>query len=203
MVDVDQLRVQLAKLDDQLVQWSLADYSIFERERQAGTPADEIMKMILNDRRERVIAGVPDPNDELLKLLDHIMDEYLRADETTRGAIRGAFNGKDRVLYSLDNYIARAADKLAAGDGPHWLHRGLAAASILDGRLDLHDTQVNLGYLYRAAARAGLDPVPAFREVAALSSNVYPGKMGSTREMLETFHKSDYFREAVEPDLNG
>src|SRR5690606_2790009 len=63
MVDVDQLRVQLAKLDDQLVQWSLADDSIFERERQAGTPADEIMKMILNDRRERVIAGVPDPND--------------------------------------------------------------------------------------------------------------------------------------------
>src|SRR5690606_12080785 len=98
MVDVDQLRVQLAKLDDQLVQWSLADDSIFERERQAGTPADEIMKMILNDRRERVIAGVPGPNDELLKLLDHIMDEYLRADETTRGAIRGAFNGKDRVL---------------------------------------------------------------------------------------------------------
>lgn len=203
MLDVEQLRVQLAKLDDQMVQWSLADDEIFQREREAGTPAEAILKQIQTDRRERVISGVPDPQRELVDLLDVIAEEYLRADETMRGAIRGAFNGKDRVLYLLDNYIARAADQISSGGDTKWLQLGLAAASMLDGRLDLHDTQVNLGYLYRAAARAGIDPLPAFRDVAALSSSAYPGKMGSTQAMLATFHESDYFRQSVAPDLNA
>jgi len=201
MLDIDPLRIQLALLDDRLVQWSKADQTLFEQRHTAGASLEQIVSDINEDRRARVEEGVPDPQRELFGVLDAVCDAYLGADDGQRGAIRGAFNGKDRVLLALETYVSRAADALAASGDLAWLRRGLAAASILDVRLDPQDTQVSLGHLYRAAALAGIDPAPVFAEVASLSSDAYPSKFGSARALLAGFHQSDYFRQSVEPDL--
>ena len=144
---------------------------------------------------------VLDPQRELVEVLDVVCDAYLEADTGGCGAIRGAFNGKDRVLAALETTISRAADAIASTGELQWLRRGLAAASILDVRLDPQDIHVSLGHLYRAAALAGLDPQPVFAEVAALSSDAYPSKVGSARALLAGFHDSDYFRESIAPEL--
>jgi hypothetical protein len=201
MLEVAQLRVQLALLDDRLVQWSKADQSLFEQRHHAGATLQQIVSDIHADRRTRVEDGVADPQHELFGVLDGVTDTYLAADDRQRGAIRGAFNGKDRVLLALETYVSRAADALAASGELVWLRRGLAAASILDVRLDPQDIQVSLGNLYRAAALTGLDPAPVFADVASLSSDAYPGRFGSARALLAGFHQSDYFRQSVAPDL--
>jgi len=201
MLDVEQLRIQLALLDDRLVQWSKADQTLFEQRHHAGATLEQIVSDINQDRRERVEDGVADPQRELMDVLDAVCDVYLEADDSGRGAIRGAFNGKDRVLAALETTISRAADAIASTGERQWLRRGLAAASILDVRLDPQDIHVSLGHLYRAAALAGLDPQPVFAEVAALSSDAYPSKYGSARALLAGFHDSDYFRESVAPEL--
>ena len=201
MLDVDPLRVQLALLDDRLVQWSKVDQTLFEQRHRAGVPLEQIIIDINEDRRARVEEGVPDPQRELFGVLDEVCDAYLLADDGQRGLIRGAFNGKDYVLLALETYVSHAADTLASSGDLAWLRRGLAAASILDVRLDPYDLLVSLGHLYRAAALAGGDPAPAFAEVAALSSDAYPGKYGSARALLAGFRQSDYFRESVAPDL--
>ncbi|HLH60563.1 MAG TPA: hypothetical protein VKV20_02675 [Ktedonobacteraceae bacterium] len=47
------------------------------------------------------------------------------------------------------------------------LRFGLAAAAYTEGRVDRHDLLVSLAFLYHAAIRAGIDPVPAFDAIAA------------------------------------
>lgn len=201
MYDIESLRVQLALLDDRLVQWSNADDALFQERLAAGVALEQIVNDISADRQSRVEDGVADPRRELFELLDDLADAYLDADNAERGAIRGAFNGKDRVMAALDNYVSRAADQIRSGDDIQWLRRGLAAASMLDVRLDPQDTRVGLGNLYRAATTADIDPEPVFKDVAALSSDAYPGRFGSARALLESFRESDYFRETVEPEL--
>lgn len=190
MYDSEALRVQLALLDDRLVQWSKADNALFQTRYEAGTPLETIVADINADRKARVEEGVADPREALFALLDDLTDDYLDADNAERGAIRGAFNGKDRVLAALDNYVSRAADSISPDDDMRWLRRGLAAASILDVRLDPQDMQVSLSNLYRAAAIAGIDPAPVFQDVAALSSDAYPGQFGSARALLANFKPS-------------
>lgn len=46
------------------------------------------------------------------------------------------------------------------------LRLGLAAAAYTEGQVDGHDLLVSLAFLYYAAARAGIDPVPYFNVVA-------------------------------------
>lgn len=43
---------------------------------------------------------------------------------------------------------------------------GLAAAAYTEGGVDQHDLLVSLAFLYHAAMRAGIDPVPAFDAIA-------------------------------------
>lgn len=201
MLDIDTLKKQLARLDDRLVQWQKADNTVYERHMSAGETLEQIVAAIQADRQTRIESGVTDPRADLFVLLDETTDAYLSGDTGAGGAIRGAFNGKERVLAALGTYVSRAAEMLAAGDAALWLRRGLAAVSILDVRLDPQDIQVSLGSLYVAASRAGLDAAGAFAEVAALSSDAYPGKFPTARKQLAAFSDSDYFHSAVEPEL--
>jgi hypothetical protein len=201
MLDIDALKKQLALLDDRLVQWQKADNTVYERYLSAGETLAQIVAAIQADRHMRTESGVTDPRTDLFTLLDDVSDAYLAADVSARGAIRGAFNGKDRVLAALGTYVSRAREMVTTGDARLWLRRGLAAVSILDVRLDPQDIQVSLGSLYVAATRAGVDAAAEFADVASLSSDAYPGKFPTARKQLSAFSESDYFQSAVKPEL--
>jgi hypothetical protein len=57
---------------------------------------------------------------------------------------------------------------MSSGDASR-LRLGLVAATILQEREDYRDIVVSLAFLHHAARRAGIDPDPSFREVAALA----------------------------------
>jgi hypothetical protein len=68
--------------------------------------------------------------------------------------------------------MRRLSSSMGSGDDATWrlrLRLGLAAAAILQEREDYRDIMVSLAFLHHAARRAGIDPDPLFREVAALA----------------------------------
>jgi hypothetical protein len=72
---------------------------------------------------------------------------------------------------------------MSSGDASR-LRLGLVAAAILQEREDYRDIVVSLAFLHHAARRAGIDPDPSFREVAALASP-------ETEEFMRAFLERD------------
>ena len=64
-------------------------------------------------------------------------------------------------------YMRRVSRCIETVAHSSFLHLGLAAAAYTEGRVDSHDLLVSLAFLYHAATRAGINPVPAFDAVAA------------------------------------
>ena len=108
----------------------------------------------------------------------------LAREESTRAYARIADwrTSRERARTDLSNmifYMRRVASSLGPGDA--WrLKLGLAAAAILQEREDCRDILVSLAFLHHAATRAGIDPEPAFLEVAGLARP-------ETRQFMENF----------------
>lgn len=80
---------------------------------------------------------------------------------------------------------------------PELLDLALASLSVEDAQLDARDALLALGLVWHRAARAGLDPRPAFERVASLSSDTDDG----FGELVRGFEGSDFFVEDIEPFL--
>ncbi len=78
----------------------------------------------------------------------------------------------NRYLY-LDNlglgYTRRIAQALAAGGDAALLRSGLVAIAIVQEQPDFRDIIISLSFLHLAARKAGLEPAPAFTEIASLA----------------------------------
>jgi hypothetical protein len=143
---------------------------------------------------------VRDPShEETFSVLDELCDHYLITTSDERIVIRDLLGDAIDCLLS---YAESASDQITSTGDVHWLRRGLAALSIVDGRLDFRDTFACLRELYLASARAEIDPLPYVREVAEISSTTSrsPGR-GSMHDLLVDFDKSAFFREDVQPEL--
>ena len=108
----------------------------------------------------------------------------LAREESTRAYARIADwrTSRARSRTDLSNmvfYMRRVASSIGPGDARR-LKLGLAAAAILQEREDCRDIIVSLAFLHHAATRAGIDPEPAFLEVAGLARPV-------TRKFMEGF----------------
>src|SRR6476659_4899457 len=75
----------------------------------------------------------------------------------------------DNVLGGLIVYMGWDAERIKTPADLLPLHLGLAAAAILQERLDDRDIGISLSFLYLAAKRAGIDPVPHFQEIAGMA----------------------------------
>jgi DNA-binding SARP family transcriptional activator len=134
--------------------------------------------------RERQLAEY-DPYEETYTLLDELGPAYLVASAEERTTLRKAFSDKNGLLSALLGYGYRCAEKVRHDADEDWLLRGLSAVSLENCSKDYRDVLLLLAELYVAAEEAGIDPKPAFRRVARLSSNAIPrGGNSSVRRMM-------------------
>jgi hypothetical protein len=129
-------------------------------------------------------------------LFDKLCPIYLAASPQHRSEIRSVVSNKEGIWSGLINYAYRAAERLQSPDDKEWLRLGLAAISIEDCSMDFRVTLMALAELHGAAEKAGIDPEPAFREVAELSNHVAKsGGTGSVSEMLFKFQSCATLKE--------
>lgn len=67
------------------------------------------------------------------------------------------------------SYIRRLARNALPKRAEQALRRGLAAAAIVQEYPDYRDIIISLAFLHQSARKAGIDPAPAFIEIAALA----------------------------------
>ena len=124
-----------------------------------------------------------DPGADIEPILERMCAEYLTASQAERERCRAAVSDKDAVQSFLLGYVASCADRIRCPEDLGPLRRGLAAASIENCATDYRDVLVALAKLFVCAERAGIDPVPHFREVGRLSSDAKP--RGGTTARLQ------------------
>ncbi len=141
----------------------------------------------------------PDPQlvEDIDKFLDTLCTIYVSSEGDRRAEIRCLMDGRPRLLGNLQNYIGRSALRLTKSQDVLYLLRGLAAASLDDGRSH-QDLEWGLDSLYVAAANAGLSPSHYFKVMAQMCSADLTG----IRSVLEGFENSSHFAKLVKPRLN-
>jgi hypothetical protein len=200
---------RLAEIDADLERvnevWMAWDRELEEERKrleQSGMGWWESLEAI-HRRQMDALRGGTAPFDfrELNELLDELCHLYLSGDEDQRLAIRGLFPGKDRVRKYLHSYVGgRAAPRLSRTGETKWLRLGLAAASIVDQRVDYRDLLICLGALWLAAEEAGIAPARHFSAVAGLSNDEPVYGSGSTRDLLRGFRTSAHLKSIKERD---
>ena len=191
-----EIDVLLARLNQAWMEW---DQELGEvQKRLEDSRMDKLEALAVIHRRQMdSLRGGTAPFDfgQLNQLLDEMCCLYLSADQEQRLLIRGFFEDKSRVRKYLHSYIGgRAAPRLeSTGDGK-WLSLGLAAASIVDQRVDYRDLLICLGALWLSAEEAGIAPARRFSSVARISNRepVYGNR--STRDFLRGFRTSAHLK---------
>jgi hypothetical protein len=145
--------------------------SLIRVNRDGYTLAD--FQRELNAIRQQRLAEY-DPGAAVEPILEQMCAEYLLASPSERERYRAAVNDKDGVQSFLLGYVASCADRIRSPEDLGPLRRGLAAASIENCGTDYRDVFVALAKLFVWAERAGIDPVPHFREAGRLSSDAMP-----------------------------
>ena len=171
--------------------WYISEFATFARRISAR-------------QKFRDLAGckIPEPltvTDDLNEFLGRLCAEYLHSDNGSRSQIRSLFQDESALWY-LHEYIRFLIKSIEASavenNVDSLLRTGLAAVSMTDLRPDFRDSLYELGYLFRAAQRAGIaHPMSHFRDIAQLSNGL---RNPSTEEIIRTFDKSEVCRELRE-----
>lgn len=90
---------------------------------------------------------------------------FFASNECSAAPLRSRYARFDNALI----YMRRAARCIKSTAESARLRQALAAATYTEGQVDTHDLLVSLAFLYYTATRAGIDPVPAFDEAAAIA----------------------------------
>jgi hypothetical protein len=129
-----------------------------------------------------------DPGSDIESILERMCAQYLVATPKERERCRTAVSDKDAVQSFLLGHVASCALRIRSPEDLGALRHGLAAASIENCATDYRDVLVALTKLFVSAERAGIDPVPHFREVGRLSSDARPrGGTTPVSKMLREF----------------
>jgi hypothetical protein len=159
-------------------------YEAFEQKAKARLEFDDLAGFKLR----KPLAETGDLDGFLGRLSDH----YLKASGGERAGIRERFRDPDAQWY-LREYLQRMTPTIEGKFAEIRLRLTLAAASIADQRPEPRDFLYDLGYIYRAAQRAGItNPMPYFREAGEISSEA---GAESTAELMRTFDRTRVCRE--------
>jgi hypothetical protein len=195
-----EIDVLLARLNQS---WKTWDEELAEEQRrveQAGMNWFEALEVI-HRRQMDALRGGTAPFDfgQLNRLLDELCSLYLSADQEQRVFIRDLFEDKTRLRKYLHSYIGgRAAPRLESTGDRKWLDLGLAAASIVDQRVDWRDLLIALGALWLSAEEAGIAPARRFSSVARISTDEPAYGGSSTSDLLRRFRDSGHLRSIKE-----
>jgi hypothetical protein len=179
-------------------------------ERELGRRLREARRFLRRPSPDRVAAAEADARRaageqtlvELFALFDELAGDYLAAELPQERAKLRAWIGAEPLLFrALWSYVEQAPELIRGPADERRLELALAAVSLDDGRVDARQRDAALGRLYLAAARAGIDPRPAFQKVAARSNPGTGGGGAHTRAVLEGFPRSFYFEREVRPRL--
>lgn len=88
--------------------------------------------------------------------------QFFASDGCSVCPLQSAYARFDNALI----YMRRIARCIRTAADDSLVRPGLAAAAYIEGKVDQHDLLVSLAFLYHAATRAGIDPVPAFDAVS-------------------------------------
>lgn len=128
--------------------------------------------------------------EELQRMIDELCAFYLLVSDEERDHIRKLVQENRPLHNGLLAHIGWTLQHKSFD----WVQRGLAGASIEDNREDFRDMFIALGGLYLEASRDGIDASGRFQKAAQLSTP-------SMRRFLLDFEKSEYFKQAVLPNL--
>jgi hypothetical protein len=137
-------------------------------------------------RRERAKPEWVAFDDAAHVLMVELADYYMRASDGEREEIRRIVASNVSLGKITPELVVRETERFAAGDGTA-LDRALAIVSMADGRGSYRDVIVALDRLYRTARAKGMNPAPAFTDMAVRSSPVHVTGDTSVRELLREF----------------
>jgi len=92
---------------------------------------------------------------------------YLAASESERSQIRNFIADKEGVQNCLLGYAYQCAKLLQAQKDERWLQLGVVASTLARQKMDYRDVLLAWAELYVVAEEAGIDPDPAFKEIAS------------------------------------
>jgi len=186
---------RLAEIDARYVEWN---WSLAERQTElvkGGMDFWDALEAVHGQREESAKSDdCPVDFEALDALLDELCGIYLEADRRQRTAIRSILHEKRSILNYLHSYMGRTSRLLESSRDRKWLRKGLAAASIVDMRVDWRDLLICLGDLWLTARRVRIRPGGHFQAMARLSNPVGRHGERSTRDLLADFHKSAHLR---------
>jgi hypothetical protein len=102
-------------------------------------------------------------------LIDQLGAGYLTATPRRRGAIRRFIRARRRLVLAFEDRVSWHAFRIKTAEDVGHLRGGLAAAAIIGEGTDFRDFGFCIDHLFKAAARAGIDPRQHFPEVPDLS----------------------------------
>lgn len=203
---MDEWETRLADWERRFSKWS----AVYEREyrrclgrrsRFWRRPARAAREECEAEARRAAGAGTPV---ELFAMFDALGADYLAAELPQDAAKLRAWIGQQPALFrALWSYVEQASALIRSAADGRRLELALAGISLDDGRVLADQRDAALGRIYLAARRAGIDPGPALRKVAARSNPGSGGGGAHTREVLEGFEGSFYFEREVRPELAG
>lgn len=160
--------------------------SLKEASQSASTPADV------------------DVLDALHRRLDAVCEVYLETDNDGRLKLRAELAKRNTLLNALHEHVAWCSKRLKEPSGQQYLRTGLAAIALHDNQLDFRETYVALAMLYVEAVKAGIQPSLDLYKIGSLASEVSRTRWpeDSTRNFLQRFEESAYFRDYVHPKIN-
>ena len=111
---------------------------------------------------------------DLDEFIDSVAEKFFKVPGEERAALSQMFVEWEGLLY-LGDYVRRARERIRDHKDQGVIRLALAAILLTGDREDPRDSLYALGHLFRAAQQIGLrDPMPIFREVAALSNHQEP-----------------------------
>ena len=178
-----------------------AEYSALARKRKGWfkkLSAGELEDIAV---QARTAAG-DDVAKELFGFLAELCDAY-RAEKLPqpRAKVRAWIGMQPELLNAAWSFSVQALELARGQDAQRALERGLAAASIVDVRVDFNAVVELLGRYWIAARKSKVDPKALFASTAALSNRGMGGGGAYFSQMLAEFETSSYFRDHVRPAL--
>ena len=203
---MDEWETRLADWERRFSNWS----AVYEREyrrclkrcgRPWRRPSPAALEECEAEARRAAGAGIPI---ELFAMFDALAGDYLAAELPQDAAKLRAWIGQQPALFrALWSYVEQASELIRDRADDRRLELALASISLDDGRVLSDQRDAALGRIYLAARRAGIDPGPALRKVAARSNPGTGGGGAHTREVLDCFERSVFFEREVRPKLAG
>ena len=119
----------------------------------------------LESRSSHDALSIYAPNEKDWPTYQNFCVAFAKGDCSLRQKLHVLLADYPGIKNNLVGFAYQCAEKLMETGDETWLRTGLAAIAMAERSMDYRDMLLVLAELYVVAEEAGLDPIPAFREV--------------------------------------